>query len=390
MPKAKITKTFVDRVPYAEKGQVIYCDTELRGFYLIVGKTAKTYVAQKDIRGRSIRYTIGRHHHFTPEQARTTAKDKLYLMSQDIDPHAEEKEQEATLITLRKVLQNYQSTRKAMSDKTKREYTYYLHKYLPDWLDKPLVEIDKDMIVLRHTTIGESNGPYTANGTMRIVRALMNHANATYDICEINPVGYLSKIKAWYPEKRRRTYIKPHQLQPWWEAVNSLKNETQRDFLLFLLFTGLRRGEAASIQWQDIDFADKTFIIRRTKNGDPLTLPMGDFLFGLFQSRRQKDPNGTFVFPGPGKEGYLVEPKKSIYKVVGETGIKFTCHDLRRTFITIAESLDISSYALKRLINHRINDVTGGYIILDAERLRSPVYKIEKFILGKVHGQKYL
>ena len=34
-------------------------------------------------------------------------------------------------------------------------------------------------------------------------------------------------------------------------------------------------------------------------------------------------------------------------------GVKFTLHDLRRTFITVAESLDIPHYALKRLLNHR-------------------------------------
>lgn len=31
------------------------------------------------------------------------------------------------------------------------------------------------------------------------------------------------------------------------------------------------------------------------------------------------------------------------------SGIHFTVHDLRRTLITIAEGLDISAYALKRL-----------------------------------------
>ncbi len=51
--------------------------------------------------------------------------------------------------------------------------------------------------------------------------------------------------------------------------------------------------------------------------------------------------------------------------------IRFTVHDLRRTLITIAEGLDISAYALKRLMNHRINgDVTAGYIMTDVERLR--------------------
>jgi hypothetical protein len=33
--------------------------------------------------------------------------------------------------------------------------------------------------------------------------------------------------------------------------------------------------------------------------------------------------------------------------------VAFSLHDLRRTFITIAESLGFPAYTLKRLLNHR-------------------------------------
>jgi hypothetical protein len=50
----------------------------------------------------------------------------------------------------------------------------------------------------------------------------------------------------------------------------------------------------------------------------------------------------------------------------------------------VAESLDISAYADKRLINHKMSrDVTAGYIISDAERLRDPLEKIAKYFLEK-------
>ena len=59
------------------------------------------------------------------------------------------------------------------------------------------------------------------------------------------------------------------------------------------------------------------------------------------------------------------------------TGIKFRCHDLRRTFITIAESLDIPHYALKALLNHSMgNDVTGGYVVMSVDRLREPMQRV--------------
>lgn len=68
--------------------------------------------------------------------------------------------------------------------------------------------------------------------------------------------------------------------------------------------------------------------------------------------------------------------------VIKNSGVHFTVHDLRRTFITIAESLDIPAYALKRLMNHKMsNDVTAGYIIVDVERLRKPMQLITDYIL---------
>jgi integrase len=61
--------------------------------------------------------------------------------------------------------------------------------------------------------------------------------------------------------------------------------------------------------------------------------------------------------------------------------VEFCFHDLRRTFITIAESIDVAPYTIKRLVNHTMrNDVTAGYIVSDLERLRGPMQKIADFI----------
>ncbi len=87
-----------------------------------------------------------------------------------------------------------------------------------------------------------------------------------------------------------------------------------------------------------------------------------------------------YVFPGTGGTGgtgNIIEHRKQIAKVAQESRVSFTIHDLRRTFITVAESLDIPAYALKRLASHKMgNDVTAGYIISDVERLREPMQKI--------------
>ena len=75
-------------------------------------------------------------------------------------------------------------------------------------------------------------------------------------------------------------------------------------------------------------------------------------------------------------------PKKAVLKVAELSGVPFILHDLRRTFATIADSLDLPAYALKRLLNHKMNnDVTAGYIVADVERLRKPMQLITEYIL---------
>jgi len=65
-----------------------------------------------------------------------------------------------------------------------------------------------------------------------------------------------------------------------------------------------------------------------------------------------------------------------------KSGIYFTLHDLRRTFLTMAAKLDVPPYALKRLVNHSVsNDMTSRYIVLDAERLRLHMERITNTFL---------
>jgi len=72
-------------------------------------------------------------------------------------------------------------------------------------------------------------------------------------------------------------------------------------------------------------------------------------------------------------------------KVAENSGIEFTFHDLRRTFGTIANSLAIGSYTIKRLINHTTdddNDVTDGYIQVSFEDLKKAMNMIEDVIIS--------
>jgi len=395
----KLTKSFVDKVAFEKSGQVFYRDSELLGFGLRVGKSAKVYYAEAKLHGKTVRKSIARHNVVSLDDARSQAKSYLAEISRGKNPHDEEKARKAKLVTLAEVLENYIEARGNLKGSTIQDYRHTFAAYLSDWLNKPAIEISKDMVELKFRKISKTS-PSQANKTMRNFRAAMNYAIMKYEdsngdsIFRHNPVIRITQLRAWHRAVRKNTLIKHYDLAPWYQAVMNLSNdsiapnrEVVKDFLLLVLFTGLRRNEAAKLTWNRVDLKDKTIVIKDTKNHTDHTLPITDFLYDLL-TKRKAEAKTKYVFPNETNTGYMTDPKKQIANVVKESGVSFSTHDLRRTFITIAESLDISAYSLKRLLNHKMtNDVTAGYIISDVERLREPMQKITDYIL-KCIGKK--
>lgn len=370
--------------------QAFYRDTDLTGFGLkITSAGSKVYIVETRVQGKPKRITLGKHGALTPEQARKQAQVILGQIAHGKDPAAEKREQRAKAVTLRTAYQDYLIARRNLKPNTLHDYKRCIEDSLPDWLDKPLTSITKDMVEQRHRKLG-TKSPARANNTMRVLRALFNFAMEQYEdqkgqsILQTNPVNRLSKTRSWYEVKRRQTLLTPTQLKPWHEATLKLNQETTRDYLHFLLFTGLRRSEATHLTWDDVNFNERTFVIPDTKNKEPHHLPMSDYLEELLK-RRHQQAEKVWVFPSPVTDGPLKEPRTALEAIAKESGIVFTLHDLRRTFITIAESLDIPAYALKRLLNHKFsNDVTAGYIVPSTERLREPMQRITDFIQGRI------
>ena len=85
------------------------------------------------------------------------------------------------------------------------------------------------------------------------------------------------------------------------EEKNSPFAETARDYLLLVIFTGVRKNEGLSLRWSDIDFNDKSFSQKDTKTNTTLNLPMSDFILDLLY-RRYRSRESEWVFPGA-KEG---------------------------------------------------------------------------------------
>lgn len=389
----KLTKTKVDNLPLPAKGQAFYRDDIVMGFAVrVTASGVKSFVVEKRITGVVRRKTLGRYGVLTVEEARKEAQKFLGKVATGIDPIAEQREREAQRVTLGQAFEEYVTLRHGLKPGTLHDYRRSMREFFPDWLNRPLQTISKDAVAQRHAK--NSHRPVRANNAFRVLRAVYNFARGQYEDAEgrslfpQNPVDRISHNRAWYRVSRRRTIIKWDQLPAWFEAVEVLRAtshdisaRTVADFLLVLLFTGMRRSEGLTLRWADVDFANRSFTLRDTKNREPHTLPLSDFVFDLLLARKEGS-GSAYVFPGEGENGHLVEPRPQIRKVIARSEVNFTLHDLRRTFISAAEALDISMYTIKRLANHKLgNDVTTGYIVSDVERLRGPMQQVTDFLL---------
>lgn len=337
------------------------------------------------------------------------AGDILKKLSAGINPNEEKRLskalESAEQITLRKATDDYIKSSK-IKPNTEKSYKAVIHNHLKLWLDLPLKKITGSMVAAKHREISQKT-PIAANNTMRVLRAIFNHAQSELedDFTGESPIpnAPTRKLKRrWNKEIRRQTYIKPDTIKDWWAATEAIA-ETRpgtrkkavpvykggdgvlaRDYLQFVMLTGLRRREASQLEWRYVDLKNKVFVVEDTKNSTPLELPLSDYLVDILKRRKK-------ITDGNQRPFHIEEVKKFTTWVGNECGSSFTMHDLRRSFITYAESLDFGAYTLKALINHRSggdpNDVTAGYVIINTERLRKPMQQITNYIL-KMAGVK--
>lgn len=389
----KLTKSFVKNIPFPERGQIIFRDDQLPGFGLRVTPGSKTYIVEARVNGVARRLTLGKDGALTPATARKKARRMQAMMAAGKDPTLERQKKKTIGVTLQEVMDQYLSVRNLRPNSI-RAYRFMVPRCLGDWLDLPVVAITRDMVEQRHielrrTTKQGTSGEAQANTVMRLLGTLLNFAAANYEvdgrpIILVNPVRRLSHNRRWYQEPRRQTIVPDHKLNPWFETVMSLRHETVKDYLLLLLFTGLRRNEAATLRWDDIDLESKVLTVRAevAKNGKEHRLPLSDFLQELLARRHAERGESEYVFPGRGNKHHLVDSDHVIRGVAKDSGCRFMIHDLRRTFLTVAERLALTYVILKKLANHSgKNDTTFGYVVVDVERLREPMQKITNELL---------
>ena len=383
MPRMKLTEKSVNRLraPTADRKQTVYWDEELRGFGVLLSgvSNSRTYVAQRDLpNGKTRRVTIAAVFEMALADAKRQAAEVLVDMRRGLDPKTERR----GAATLRSALEDYLKANASLRARSAAAYRYSVERHLAAWADLRLSDITRDMVEAKLRQIAkdaadtrkDATGHAAANSAMRALRAIYNYA-AERSALPPNPVKLR---RLWLPVEPRTRRVEDDDLPKFYAAVCELENKIHRDYILLLLFTGLRRREAAALKWSEVDLRNRVIKLpaARAKSGVKLDLPMSDFVRDLLVARRALG-DAEYVFPSNSKSGHIEEPKFALKQVSEACGVEISAHDLRRTFMTAAESTDMSVMALKALVNHSLGKgVTEGYVQMSIERLRLPAQKV--------------
>ncbi len=390
------TKQSIESLPQL-KSRIEFRDEKIPELHLRVTPTGvKTFCVFKRVAGGSpVRITLGKYPAVSPTRARTLALKHLADLSDGVNPIEQRRIEAASKVSLGDVFKAYRSSRKLKAT-TLRGYECVIRNHLHKLVNTPLKEIGRRHIIDIHSSI-ESEAQ--ADLTMRVLRALFNFAKYEYSyqdgasIFPENPVEILSHRKQWNNVRRKQTHLRPSELSIFYKSVQDVREQETPtgqsicDAMLFALLTGLRRGEIFSLKWTDLDFKASIFTVYDTKNSLPLELPITNHIEDLFHCQRGRIAS-KYVFAAENIYGQVREPKKIVAKVKALSNTHCDFHDLRRTFATTAEHLDVGTYKLKRLMNHSTgrDDVTAGYTILTAETLRPSVEKIQGYLMQRMFG----
>ena len=380
------TQARIKELPLPEKGRVDYYDIKVPKLTCRVSSSGnKSFVVTKWNGKVTSRVTLGRFPDMTVTDAQHKAQVILTAINSGIDPTAEKRKKALSQTSLHDVLELYLADRD-LKPSTIKDYRYKLKLGFDDWLKLPVAKITEKMVMSRHKKIS-ARGKTTANTTMRVLRLTLKYAVAI-GMIEDDPTSILKKARLWHKNKRKDRVIHSKELRDWHEAVEALPNEGAKVYLLMALYMGFRSNELLTLEWTNVELKAETITMIDTKNRTTHLLPIPKVLLKLIKTLKESTGKEKFVFAGdkPGKA--MAIPSKPINAVVKASGVKFSPHDCRRTFATIAEAVNLPMSMIKRLMNHvTTNDVTGGYIITEDEKLAEAINRIADYIQAYVRPQ---
>ncbi|MGY3944285.1 tyrosine-type recombinase/integrase [Aeromonas tecta] len=309
MVKFKFTKTALLSLAPPESGKrsTVY-DSEVQKLAVrITAAGSRTFYVVKRA-GASIAWIkLGSFPEMTVEQARNEAQKILGEFAAGANPaearRAIREEPTFTEMFEQFLVEKRKRDGTPIGERTKRDYRDTLRMYMEPIKAHKLSQITRADIKAIHTKTTKKSEAQ-ADRALAIISSVFNFAADLEIFSGINPASRIQKN----PAPSRDRFAQSSELPYLFAAIDE---SSLVDFFLLSLLTGARRANVQEMAWRDLDLEAFIWRINMTKNGTPQNVPLTPEAVAILVARKQMAGHSYFVFPGKGKTGHLVEPKKA-------------------------------------------------------------------------------
>ena len=405
-------------------------DTMLSGLYRRRrALTDDWYVKARQKGGNPRSIKLGRCDVIGVSQARSLARKVLADLAAGINPNAQRQQriieerkvtqlEMARSITLRQALDECLAL-KDYKPKSRQDMISMFQRNFSDWLDRPIRLITRGDVLGRFAEIktrvanrrnntqkkranlglptrryksadGQGEAQKAFRYLQTVINSFMNDEVGGEPILRANPCNVLKDKKVRSVLKPRDSFLDESPRAELLECLTKTAHHqysgsitrSDADFVMLLLLTGLRVDEAKTLRWSNINFKEGWFKAENTKNHTDHTLPMTTSTESLFKTRSTLvGESSEWVFPSPQDSSKHASMSRTVQRVVEESGVAFTPHDLRRTVATIASELGYDLGKISAVLNHAKSGVTAGYVQGTIGSLKRTLEDIEGMVL---------
>ena len=381
----KMTKANVEALPVPAKGQKFYWADDLKGFGVrVTSGGTKSYIVQRLVAGRSVRYTLGPHGILTATEAQERARRKLVEMVDGVDPQAVKRAKKAKSETLAELAADYcahkQTRHGPLRPTSVQNINKCMNSTFKDWQTRQVGSITRAECVALFREISAKT-PANANQAFRILKALFNwymskHQadDGTCATMPANPVAVAFRQGGqvrFAPEQVRETRIPRAKIGIVWLHLQGFSDPQYNiralcigaDLVQFLILSGCRIGEACQLKWADVKLNAPlpTFHLPATltKTHIQMTQPISTAMRAVLERRlAQRSRGDEYVFPAVrGDKPYFQDPHKLFKKLTVIAGCNLHPHAMRRTTESILQALDIDGDTRRAILNHVAIDI---------------------------------
>lgn len=148
------------------------------------------------------------------------------------------------------------------------------------------------------------------------------------------------------------------------EFLKALETSRYKWLMLFYLYTGVRRTEALTLEWRDIDYTGRAILIRGTKTEQSCRyIPLTEEVAAIIEAQRLQNKRERKAR----KQGKYHQAPDNIVFPFGreQTSREFKklcpahhLHDLRHTFITRCAESGVNVNVCQQIVGHSTADMT--------------------------------